>query len=342
MISLPGILLASKRFTDAQKIIRTFAQNTSQGMLPNRFPDIDEAPDFNTVDATLWFFVAIYKYLKYTGDKKFVQETVMPVLQDIIAWHERGTRYNILVDEDGLLTAGEPNVQLTWMDAKIGDWVVTPRTGKAVEINALWCNALAIFASLSKYFGQIEKAKRFAKKTLRVKNRFQEVFWYEKGGYLYDFIDNETRDTSIRPNQIFALSLPYPLLEGEKAKKVLKVITDHLLTPFGLRSLSPQDPKYRSVCSGNQNERDSAYHQGTVWPWLLGAYLTALVRLFGRGGKAKARKIFEAVKPLFEDAGIGTISEIYDAEEPHNPRGCISQALSAAELLRAYLEDVVD
>jgi predicted glycogen debranching enzyme len=342
MISLPGIMLATKRFADAHKIIRTFAQNTSQGMLPNRLPDADEAPVFNTVDATLWFFVAIYKYLKYTGDKKFVQETVMPVLRDIIAWHERGTRYNVHVDEDGLLCAGEPNVELTWMDAKIGDWVVTPRTGKAVEINALWCNALAIFASLSKYFGQMEQAKQFAKKTLRVKNRFQEVFWYEKGGYLYDCVGSDTRDTSIRPNQIFALSLPYPLLEGEKAKKVLNVVTDHLLTPFGLRSLSPQDPKYCSVCSGNQNERDSAYHQGTIWPWLLGAYLTALVRLFGIGGKTKARKIFEGIRPLFEDAGIGTISEIYDAEEPHKPRGCIAQAWSAAELLRAYLEDVVD
>lgn len=264
----------------------------------------------------------------------------MPVLQDIMFWHERGTQYNIHMDEDGLLYAGDPAVQLTWMDAKIGDWVVTPRTGKAVEINALWCNALAIFATLSKLFGQKGQAKRFEQKYLQAKDHFQECFWYEEGGYLFDVIDGDTCDASIRPNQIFTLSLPYQIVEGGKAKKIMQTITDKLYTPFGLRSLAPEDPDYHPVYSGNPYTRDSAYHQGTVWGWLLGPYLTALVRVYGRSGKAKARKLLEAIKPHLKDAGIGTISEIFDAEAPHTPRGCIAQAWSVAEILRAYIEDV--
>jgi predicted glycogen debranching enzyme len=342
MISLPGLTLATKRFNDAKKIIRTFAQSVSQGMIPNRFPETGEEPEYNTADAALWFFAAIFKYLRHTGDKEFVKDEVMPVLKDIIEWHERGTRYNIHVDNDGLLYTGEPGVQLTWMDAKVGDFVVTPRMGKAVEINALWCNALAIFASLSKYFDQMDQARLYAKKTFQVKKRFEEVFWNEKGGYLYDFIDADTCDTSIRPNQIFAICLPYQILEGEKAKKVLQTIEDHLLTPFGLRSLAPQDPKYRPLYSGNSYQRDRAYHQGPAWSWLLGPYLTALIRLYGQPGKAKARKILEGFKPHFEDAGVGTVSEIFDAEAPYTSRGCIAQAWSVAELLRAYIEDVID
>jgi len=342
MIALPGLTLATGRFEDAKKIIRTFARSASQGLLPNRFPDAEEAPEYNTVDATLWFFVAIYKYLKYTGDKEFVKKELLPILEDIIAWHDRGTRYNIHLDEDGLLSAGEPGVQLTWMDAKIGDWVVTPRTGKAVEINALWCNALAILSSLYNLAGQKSSAKRFALRTVQTRDRFREVFWYEEGGYLYDVVDGETRDTSIRPNQIFALSLPYPLLEDQQASKVLETVTDKLYTPFGLRSLAPKDPNYRPVYSGNSSERDSAYHQGTVWGWLLGPWLTAVVRENGQDGKATAQKYFKEIMPHLEDAGIGTISEIFDAEAPHAPRGCIAQAWSVAEILRAYIEDLQD
>jgi predicted glycogen debranching enzyme len=342
MIALPGLTLATGRFEDAKNIIRVFAQNISRGMLPNRFPDAEEAPEYNTVDATLWFFVAIYKYLKYTGDKDFMKNELLPVLEDIIAWHDRGTRYSIHVDEDGLLYAGEPGVQLTWMDAKIGDWVVTPRIGKAVEINALWCNALAILSSLYKLAGQKSSAKRFAQRTVQTRDRFREVFWYEEGGYLYDVVDGETRDTSIRPNQIFALSLPYPLLEEQQASKVLETVTDKLYTPFGLRSLAPEDPHYRSVYSGNSSERDSAYHQGTVWGWLLGPWLTAMVRVKGQDGKSTAQRYFKEIKPHLKDAGIGSISEIFDAEAPHAPRGCIAQAWSVAEILRAYIEDLQD
>lgn len=340
MIALPGLTLATGRFDDAKKIIQAFAQSISQGMLPNRFPDKEVEPEYNTVDATLWFFVAIFKYLKYTGDKAFIKDELLPVLDDIIAWHERGTRYSIHVDDDGLLYAGEPGVQLTWMDAKIGDWVVTPRTGKAVEINALWFNALAIMEFLHNLVGQQTPAHRYGERAEKTKDRFQREFWYEEGGYLYDYVAGETRDISIRPNQIFALSLPFPLLEEQQAKKVLETVTDKLYTPFGLRSLAPEDPQYRPVYSGNGSERDSAYHQGTVWAWLLGPWLTALVRVNGQEGKATARKYFKEIIPHLEDAGIGTVSEIFDADWPNAPRGCIAQAWSVAEILRAYIEDL--
>ncbi len=342
MIALPGLTLATGRFDDAKKIIRAFAQSISQGMLPNRFPDADSEPEYNTVDATLWFFVAIFKYLKHTRDKAFIKNELLAVLEEIIDWHQRGTRYGIHVDEDGLLYAGEPGVQLTWMDAKIGDWVVTPRTGKAVEINALWCNALAILAILYKLIGQKASARRLARRTEKTRDRFRKEFWYEEGGYLYDYVNGKIRDTSIRPNQILALSLPYPLLEGQQAKKVLETVTDKLYTPFGLRSLAPDDPHYRPVYSGNGLERDSAYHQGTVWAWLLGPWLTALVRVNGQEGKTTAQNYFKEIMPHLENAGIGSVSEIFDADWPHAPRGCIAQAWSVAEILRAYIEDLQD
>jgi predicted glycogen debranching enzyme len=350
MISLPGVCLVTGRFDDAKKILRAFSQSTSQGMLPNRFPDAGEQPEYNTVDATLWFFVAIYKYLQATDDEKFVRDELMPILRDIIAWHDRGTRYRIHVDPDGLLYAGEPGVQLTWMDAKVGDWVVTPRQGKAVEINALWYNALMIFAELSKRFGDTTVAKQFAQRAEHVKARFAEEFWNEDAGCLYDYIDGpdlpnlnsqENRgDAAIRPNQIFALSLPFSLLDGEKAKQVLKVVEEKLYTPVGLRSLAASEPGYRSHYGGDQWSRDSAYHQGTVWSWLLGPMITAIVRVEGEAGKQRAKQLLENIKPHLCDAGIGTISEIFDAEPPHTPRGCMAQAWGVAEVLRAYIEDV--
>jgi predicted glycogen debranching enzyme len=341
MISLPGICLVTGRFDDAKKILRAFAQSTSQGMLPNRFPDAGEQPEYNTVDATLWFFVAIYKYLQASGDEKFVRDELMPILRDIIAWHDRGTRYRIHVDTDGLLYAGEPGVQLTWMDAKVGDWVVTPRQGKAVEINALWCNALMIFAELSKRFGNAPEAKQFLQRAVQVKERFVEAFWNEKAGYLYDYVDGEHKDAALRPNQIFALSLPFPLLEGEKAKKVLSIVEEKLYTPVGLRSLAADDPSYRPRYGGDQWSRDSAYHQGTVWSWLLGPMMTAIIRVEGEAGKPRAKKLLANIKPHLSDAGLGTISEIFDAEPPHSPRGCMAQAWGVAEILRAYVEDVM-
>jgi len=340
MIALPGTCLATGRFDDAKKILRTFAQSVSQGMLPNRFPDVGEQPEYNTVDATLWYFVAIYKYLQYTGDDAFVRNELLPVLQDIIGWHDRGTRYNIHVDEDGLLYAGEPGVQLTWMDAKVGDWVVTPRQGKAVEINALWYNALMVFSGLSNRFGRTVDASTFADRAKKVKARFLEVFWEEQNGYLYDYVDGDHRDSAKRPNQIFALSLPFPLVEGEKARKILKLVEEKLYTPVGLRSLSPDDSNYRPHYSGAPFERDSAYHNGTVWSWLLGPYITALARGEGEASRSRAEKVIDNFKYHLLEAGVGTVSEIYEGIAPHSPRGCMAQAWSVGEILRAYVEDV--
>ncbi len=342
MIALPGICLSTGRFDDARKILRAFAQSASEGMLPNRFPDAGEQPEYNTVDATLWFFIAIHKFLEYTGDQTFVREELMPILRDIISWHERGTRYNIHVDTDGLLYAGAPGVQLTWMDAKVGDWVVTPRQGKAVEINALWYNALAIYAELARRFGNQIEAQMFCQRAEQVKEKFNEAFWNEAAGALYDYVDGEHRDAALRPNQIFALSLPFPLLEGAKAKSVFKLVEEKLYTPMGLRSLSASEPGYRPHYGGDQWSRDSAYHKGTVWSWLLGPFVSAMIRVEGKAGWQRARQVIENIKPHLQDAGLGTVSEIFDAEPPHAPHGCMAQAWSVGELLRAYLEEITN
>jgi len=339
MIALPGITLVTGRHGEAKKILRAFARNVSQGMLPNRFPDAGEQPEYNTVDATLWFFVAVQKYFQYAGDEEFVREELMPTLREIIQWHDRGTRYNIHVDTDGLLYAGEPGVQLTWMDAKVGNWVVTPRQGKAVEINALWYNALMIFGSLAQHFGFAD-ADDFPARAGKIRLQFQEVFWNEETGGLYDYIDGDYRDASVRPNQLFALSLPFPLFEGERAKSILSLMKEQLYTEVGLRSLSPDHPEYRPQYGGDPVMRDSAYHQGTVWSWLLGPYVSALVNVYGSSAKEGARSILNAITPHLLEGGVGTISEIFEAAPPHAPRGCMAQAWSVGEILRAYVEDV--
>lgn len=336
MIALPGICLATGRYDDAKKILRAFAQSVDMGMLPNRFPDREETPEYNTVDATLWFFVAIYQYWEATGDEAFVRRELLPVLQNIIAWHDHGARYGIHTDRDGLLLAGEPGVQLTWMDAKIGDWVVTPRDGKAVEINALWYNALEILAELSQRFGAPEAANEYRKRAGQVKERFNEVFWSKEHQYLFDYVKGEHRDASLRPNQVFALSLPFPLLDKPRAQAVLRAVSEHLLTPVGLRSLAPGHPDYRPHYGGDAWSRDSAYHQGTVWAWLLGPYITALLRYRGAEGRKQAQAIFKDLAAHLSDAGAGSISEIFDADPPFAPRGCIAQAWSVGEVLRAY------
>lgn len=339
MIALPGLCLATGRFDEAKGILRAFAASVSEGMLPNRFPDSgDEAPEYNTVDATLWFFVAAWDYLEATGDGAFLRDELLPVFEDILAWHQRGTRHGIRVEGDGLLHAGEPGVQLTWMDAKVGDWVVTPRTGLPVEIQALWANALAITAELSERFEEKDRAADLRLRAERVRTRFAERFWNEEAGGLYDVVTEDANDASVRPNQIFALSLPFPLLEGERAARLLSLVESKLLTPRGLRTLSADDPRYRPIYIGGPLERDGAYHQGTVWPWLLGPYITALVRVRGEEGKRQGRKILEGFAPHLAEAGIGTVSEIFDADPPHAPRGCPAQAWSVAELLRAAVE----
>jgi predicted glycogen debranching enzyme len=339
MIALPGLCLTTRRFAEARDILAAFAQNVHEGLLPNRFPDSGEKPEYNTVDATLWYFVAIRAYLNATSDEAFVRDQLLPVLEDILAWHDRGTKYHIHCDTDGLLFAGEPGVQLTWMDAKVGDWVVTPRIGKPVEINALWYNALVILAELRKKFGRAGAAA-LATRAQKVKSAFTATFWNEHAGYLYDVVNGNDRDGSLRPNQIFAVSLPFPLLEDAQALGVLKAVEQKLLTPVGLRSLAPGSWGYRPHYEGGVHARDGAYHEGTVWGWLLGPYITALVRLRGVSGRERARALVSNLATQLGTAGLGTLSEIYDAEPPFTPRGCIAQAWSVAEVLRVCREDL--
>lgn len=345
MISLPGLCLSTGRYEDAKKILAEFSHDVSMGMLPNRFQDNNEPPEYNNVDGTLWYFIAIFKYLNATGDKEFVLQDLLPVLKDIIDWHFKGTRYNIHVDDDGLLYAGEKGQQLTWMDARIGTWVVTPRMGKPVEIEALWYNALKIFAELLRMNQQPNDAELVELSAQKTRQSFDNLFWNEEGKYLYDVIDeNGKPDASLRPNQLFAISLPFPLLEDQKAESVLKIIEEKLYTPVGLRSLPPEDVHYIHQYGGDTWHRDSAYHEGTVWSWLLGPYVDAImsvpgfIGLDGISGREKAMKIIENFSYHLNEGGIGTVSEIFDADAPHHPRGCMAQAWGVAEILRVIKE----
>lgn len=340
MISLPGICLVTKKYDEAKKILRAFALHMDRGLIPNRFPDHGETPEYNTVDATLWFFVAAKKYLDYSADKKFVLDELYPKLKESIEWHEKGTHYDIHVEQDGLLFAGEYGVQLTWMDAKIGNWVVTPRMGKPVEINALWFNALMIMSEFAKLKEDTAASDEYLKKADKVKKAFKDTFVIANKGYLYDYINLYELNDDIRPNQLFALSLPYEILDRMTAVSVLRTVEEHLLTPFGLRSLSPEHYRYEGGYNGNQWSRDGAYHQGTVWSWLLGPYITAKVRLEGDAGRTVIERLLNSFQSHLSDAGLGQVSEIFDGETPHYPKGCIAQAWGVAEILRAYLEDV--
>jgi predicted glycogen debranching enzyme len=332
MISLPGLCLATGRYEDAKKILAAFAKTVSQGMLPNRFQDNGESPEYNNVDGTLWYFVAIYKYLQATADREFVLNELLPVLKDIINWHFRGTRYNIHVTDDGLLYSGEPGVQLTWMDSKIGDWVVTPRTGKAVEINALWYNALAVYALLLGMNGEQDEATQIKQKGDLAKKSFNDQFWDKEKKYLYDVVNGDEKDDSLRPNQLFAISLPFALIGNDRAVDLVKVVTEKLYTPVGLRSLSRDHPSYTSCYEGDPFKRDSCYHQGTVWSWLLGAYVDALVKI--GIDKSLVRKVIENFDHHLNEGCIGSVAEIFDADLPHSPKGCTAQAWGVAEVLR--------
>ena len=336
MIALEGLTLATRRFAEARDILLTFAKYVDQGQLPNRFPDISADAtttpvEYNTVDATLWYFHAIDRYLQATQDATLLQELFL-VLESIIDWHIKGTRYNIRVDaSDGLLSAGVMGVQLTWMDAKVGDWVVTPRIGKPIEINALWYRALRLMAEWAPRVGAA--AARYSDLAARVQSSFHR-FWFREGGYLYDVIDGPTgNDTSLRPNQLFALSLSDDLVPRDHARSVLQVVERELLTPYGLRTLSPRDPDYRALYRGNQQERDAAYHQGIVWPWLIGAYVDARLRL--NGDNRVAREMLSGFEKQLTEAGIGTLGEIHEAQLPYRSVGCFAQAWSVAEVLRS-------
>jgi len=302
-------------------------------MLPNRFPDEGDQADYNTVDATLWYFEAVRAYVAATGDTGFIRDHIYKELVDIIVWHLRGTRYNIHVDTDGLLYAGEPGVQLTWMDAKIGELVITPRTGKPVEIQALWYNALMVMAELAGRFGDEEDAGKYTSMAELAKLSFNAAFWNEAEQCLFDVVENGSRDASVRPNQIFAASLHHSMLDEGRARKVVDKVESELLAPVGLRSLSPNDPKYIPVYIGTPLERDSAYHQGTVWAWPIGAFVDAYRRVYPeRDGRVA--EILSGFELHLKEAGVGQISEIFDADPPHVPRGCPAQAWSVAEVLR--------
>jgi len=338
MIALPGLFLATRRYEEAAAVLRTYANYVDQGMLPNRFPEAGEVPEYNTVDATLWFFVALWSYLQATDDLDLAKE-LYPLLVDIIEWHMRGTRYGIGMDSsDGLLRAGQPGVQLTWMDAKVEDWVVTPRYGKPVEVNALWYNALRIVDEVGRRLRRRAGRKQCRETAAQVARTFPQRFWYAPGGYLYDVVDGPSGDDpSLRPNQILALSLPFPPIGGEQARAVLRAVGEELLTPYGLRSLSPKDSAYHGRYEGDLWQRDGAYHQGTVWSWLIGPYCTAMRRVYGP--QVEVRRLLEALLTHLHEAGIGSISEIFDGDPPYTPRGCIAQAWSVAEVLRAWIED---
>ena len=332
MVALPGLTLNTGRPTIAASILRTYAQFVDMGMIPNRFPDVGERPEYNTVDATLWYFEALRAYQATTGDTDLVRE-LFPTLTTIIDWHRRGTRYNIYMDEaDGLIYAGEEGVQLTWMDAKVNDWVVTPRIGKPVEINALWYNALCIMADFATTLG--EDPAPYAALMEKVRQGFGR-FWNEPMGYCYDVLDGpDGHDGSLRPNQLFAISLPYSPLTPAQQRSTLDACARHLLTSHGLRSLSPDDKKFVGHYGGDQRKRDEAYHQGTIWGWLIGPFINAHLRVYHDPDAAAS--YLDALAHHLVDHGIGSISEIFDGNPPFTPRGCIAQAWSVAEYLRAW------
>ena len=336
MIALPGLTLATNRPDIAKSILLEFSNHISEGMLPNRFPDEGEIPEYNTVDATLWYFEAIRAYIEKTDDYDFVREKLYDKLVNIILWHFFGTRYNIHVADDGLLYAGGKGTQLTWMDGKIGDTVFTPRIGKPVEIQALWYNALCIMADFAEKFGDRKDGEKYLKMADNAKQSFNYEFWNEAEECLFDVVDNEQKDASVRPNQIFAVSLPNTMLSIGKAQKIVQKVEAELLTPFGLRSLSPKNSGYYPVCTGTPFERDSAYHEGTVWAWLIGAFIDAYRKVSANGQQTEKRieEILENFKTHLTEAGIGQISEIFDGDAPHKPRGCFAQAWSVAEILR--------
>ena len=301
-------------------------------------PTHGEAPEYNTLDASLWFFQAIYQYYQYTADKTFVK-SMLPVLKGIIDRHYNGTRYNIKVDPtDELLSGGEDGVQLTWMDAKVGDFVITPRRGKPVEVNSLWYNALRIMETLLDEVGKRIESEGYRIKADMVLESFNMQFWNEKQNALYDFIDGGYKNDDIRPNQIFALSLPFPLLSGMRAKKVFDLIAQQLLTPRGLRTLSPGHKDYRPTYGGDVWMRDGAYHQGTVWSYLIGPFIDAAFYVCGKEYKEEATRYIDAFFQHLQEAGVGTVSEIFDAAPPHVPRGCISQAWGVGEVVRVAIK----
>jgi predicted glycogen debranching enzyme len=342
MISLTGIALVPKRLREAKLILETFAKNVRYGLIPNYFSETDCSPQYNALDATLWFFHAVRKYFQYTKDVSTIK-ALYPVLTSSAQVLSRGTIFDVRVDEDTLLNIGERGMQVTWMDAKIGDFVVTPRNGKPVEINALWYWALDSLSAIANLLGKRDEQRRYEDMAESVKTSFSKAFWNSESGCLFDRIVNGAPDPSVRPNQIIAVALPKSILSPEKEKAVVRVVQSELLTPFGLRTLSPKDPRYRGRYEGDQNSRDLAYHQGPAWPWLLGQFVTAYVKISDNANAAReaGKSFLEPLRKHLRGEGLGFIPELFDGDPPYLPRGCIAQAWSVAEILRAYWEDIL-
>ncbi len=340
MISLEGLTLTTGRHSEAGWILRTFSYYIRDGLIPNMFPEGEREGLYHTADATLWYFHAIHRYLQSTGDRALLR-ALLPRLIDIVDHHLRGTRFHIRVDpSDGLLSQGAEGYQLTWMDAKVEDWVVTPRRGKAVEINALWYNALKLLEGWVREEQGDAAARPIAEHADKARESFNKRFWHRDGGYLYDVVDGEGGDDpSCRPNQVFAIALDHPVLDRSKWEPVMKVVEERLLTPYGLRSLAPGSREYKPKYFGDLRSRDAAYHQGTVWAWLIGPFIDAWMKLHADQPPRAAHKFLEGFQrhgPA--EACIGTISEIFDAEAPYTPRGCVAQAWSVAEVLRCWVK----
>jgi len=344
LISLPGLALITGRFEDAKKILLTFQHYCREGLVPNSFPDsAQDTPAYNTVDATLWYFNTVLQFLKYTNEFQFVQEKLMPTLESIIDHHVHGTLFNIRVDEDGLITHGP---QLTWMDAAPGGTPITPRDGKTVEIQALWYNALKTMQLLANRFEQREKTDKYRLMSEKVKRSFLEKFWNSQKNCLFDVVISDTKkDDSLRPNQILAVALDFTMLDKTRAEQVMETVWKQLWTPRGLKTLAGNDPRYIGKYSGDRWQRDKAYHNGTVWSWLLGPFTTAFLKLKKHEAQWRSFAYENFLKPLFTEelyrAGLDSINEIFDGDPPHEPNGCIAQAWSLAEPLRAYIEDVL-
>jgi predicted glycogen debranching enzyme len=341
MIALPGLTLVTGRFREAKAILRAYSRALDRGMLPSRFPDGGDRPEYGSVDSTLWFVVAIFKYLQYTGDFDFVKTELRIPLLEIVRYYQEGTRSGIRVDLDGLLRCGEPGLAMTWMDARAGDVPVTPRTGKPVEVNALWYNTLKIMERLAERFSIPHDMARFARMAEKVEESFLSTFWNEDEGCLYDCVDWEGPDASVRPNQILAVSLPFPLLDSESAQSVVRVVGERLLTPMGLRTLDAQNPNYKCIYDGDVKQRQTAYHQGTAWGWLMGPYISALVKANGAAGRTEAAQLLKPFEQHLTEDGLGQVSELFWGNAPHWPRGCIAHACAVGEILRAYYEDVL-
>ena len=345
MIAFTGLTLCTKRFKEAEEILLTFARYIRHGIVPNMFPDDNMPPLYNTVDASLWYFYAVYQYLHYNPAAEaeaFVKEQIFPHLKEIISAYEKGTDFSIYMEDDGLIHAGSGLDQITWMDVRVGDWVATPRHGKPVEINALWYNALRIMESLCEKFD--EDASAYRTRAEQVKESFNAKFWDSSNQCLFDVVDGDEPDDHIRPNQIYAVSLPFSLLPEEQEKAVVALVEKELFVGCGLRSLAPDHPDYHGIYCGALAKRDAAYHQGTAWGFLLGGFFSAYMKVNHHSSSAaeNAVHMLEPVRKHLSDSGcIGSISEIFDGDTPHNPRGCYAQAWSVGEVLRCYCEDIL-